>query len=100
MVLRAQGSSEDCQTMATELPIHYKLPRWTTAFVGREAELEHVRHLLDTTRLVTLTGPPGIGKTRLASQVAESGLAAYRGGAWWSSLRWLTEPERVLPTVA
>ena len=50
------------------------LPVALTSFVGRESEIDELKHLLGTTRLLTLTGAGGCGKTRLALQLA-SGLA-------------------------
>jgi hypothetical protein len=52
-----------------------------TEFVGRRAELAHVRDALEGARLVTLTGPGGIGKTRLALQVAAGAGRGGRSGA-------------------
>ena len=46
------------------------LPIQVTSFIGREGDLDELRRLLPTTRLLTLTGPGGIGKTRLALQIA------------------------------
>jgi len=46
------------------------LPLQLTSFIGREREIDEVKHLLTTTRLLTLTGAGGCGKTRLALQVA------------------------------
>jgi predicted ATPase len=57
------------------------LPAPSTSFVGRDAELSQVVGLLREHRLVTLTGPPGVGKSRLALEVARA-LASERGGAW------------------
>ena len=68
--------------------------RWTT-FVGRDADLALVLDRLRDTRLVTLTGPGGVGKTRLAVEVA----ARSGGEAWVVELGAVTDPERVAPTV-
>src|SRR5437899_7254457 len=61
------------------------LPVELTSFVGRQVELAAVRAVLDVARLVTLTGPGGVGKTRLAAQVAAEG-ARWPGGVWWVEL--------------
>lgn len=66
-----------------------------TSFVGREREIDEVEKLLaDTTRLLTLTGPGGCGKTRLALEVARV-LEGFRGGAWWVGLASLGDPDLV-----
>lgn len=57
-----------------------ELPRERTSFVGRRDELAAVRRLLADTRVVVLTGPGGIGKTRLAAQVARTTVGAFPGG--------------------
>jgi predicted ATPase/DNA-binding SARP family transcriptional activator len=58
------------------------LPASSTSFVGREAELAQVIELVREHRLVTLTGPPGVGKSRLALEVARALESELRGGAW------------------
>ncbi len=60
----------------------HNLPLQLTTFVGRWNELAEVRRLLATKRLVTLTGVGGAGKTRLALEVANRALDAFRDGAW------------------
>jgi predicted ATPase/class 3 adenylate cyclase len=62
------------------------LPLQTTSFVGRDAELVAVASAVDTTRLVTLTGVGGVGKTRLSLQVAAEVLPRFRHGAWFCEL--------------
>jgi non-specific serine/threonine protein kinase len=59
-----------------------RLPQPLTSFVGRVSEIAAVGDALATSRLVTLTGPGGIGKTRLALEVAEGLLDAYPDGVW------------------
>ena len=71
-----------------------------TSFVGREAAIEAVRRLLADARLVTVTGPPGTGKTRLAQEVASRSLEQFEGGTWFVELASLTDPELVLPRLA
>ena len=76
------------------------LPIPLTSFIGREREVEEVKRLLSTTRLLTLTGPGGIGKTRLAIQSASELVGAYRDGVCWVELLALTEPSLVPQAVA
>ncbi|MDX6502968.1 MAG: hypothetical protein QOE29_93, partial [Gaiellaceae bacterium] len=57
-----------------------------TSFVGRERELAAVRDALTTTRLLSLTGAGGCGKTRVAAQVAADALDGFVDGAWWIEL--------------
>jgi predicted ATPase/class 3 adenylate cyclase len=76
------------------------LPVQTTPLVGREAELAEVLELLGQTRLLTLTGAGGSGKTRLALQAAAELVDDYRDGVWWVSLAALRDPTLVEPTIA
>jgi predicted ATPase len=61
-------------------------PQPLTSFIGRERELAELKQLLTKTRLLTLTGSGGIGKTRLALQLAGETLNQYTGGAWFVDL--------------
>ena len=73
-----------------------------TSFVGREDDLERVGDLLREHRLVTLTGPGGAGKTRLAVEAGRSALAAsaaLAGGVWLAELAPVSDPGEVAPTV-
>ncbi|HEY5753316.1 MAG TPA: adenylate/guanylate cyclase domain-containing protein [Chthoniobacterales bacterium] len=76
------------------------LPVQLTSFVGREAEQLEVRRLLDTTHLLTLTGPGGTGKTRLSLQVAADVLEHYPDGVWLVELAQMSDPEKLAETVA
>ena len=76
-------------------PARSNLPLALTSFVGRRAELESVKQLLAGSRLVTLTGAGGIGKTRLALEVAAEVADDHRDGAWLVELAPLTNPEMV-----
>lgn len=76
------------------------LPSRLTSFVGRARELREVAELLEIDRLVTLTGPGGVGKTRLALEVAARQRSRFPGGAWWVDLAPLTEPDTVVDQLA
>ncbi|HEX4047564.1 MAG TPA: AAA family ATPase, partial [Elusimicrobiota bacterium] len=77
------------------------LPAQATTLVGRETELAQVRALLrrDGVRLVTLTGPGGTGKTRLALQAVAELVDEFAHGVWFSALAPVREPGQVLPAV-
>jgi predicted ATPase/class 3 adenylate cyclase len=81
-----------------ELPNN--LPMIISPFIGRDLELAEVRDLLGASRLVTLTGAGGSGKTRLALQAAAEMLGVRRDGVWFAELAPLTEPEQVPAAVA
>lgn len=85
-----------------EMPILDPTPRPLTSLVGREQAATTVVTLLSQSdnRLVTLTGTGGIGKTRLAIQVANDAADAFPDGVAFVSLSALTDPELVLPTLA
>jgi predicted ATPase/class 3 adenylate cyclase len=79
---------------ATNLPVQ------ASALVGRERELAEAQTLVRAHRLVTVTGPGGSGKTRLALQVAAELTDEFEDGVFWVSLAALTDPELVLTTIA
>ncbi|MCK6568858.1 MAG: hypothetical protein DCC59_10675 [Chloroflexi bacterium] len=62
------------------------LPRPLTSFIGREDQLNEIETLLNETRLLTLLGAGGSGKTRLAIQAADESAHNYAGGVWWVDL--------------
>ena len=76
------------------------LPVAPSSFVGRERELAHVRRLLGCTRLLTLTGAGGSGKTRLALEAARASVEDYPDGAALVLLAQLADPELVAATIA
>lgn len=76
------------------------LPAQTTSFIGREKEMAAIRALLKTTRLLTLTGSGGTGKTRLSLQVGADVLDDYKDGVWLVELAALTEAALLPQTVA
>src|SRR3954447_20746871 len=77
------------------------LPEQPTPFVGREKELGEVLALLagPKTRLLTLTGPGGSGKTRLAVQGAAETTDQHEHGVWWIGLQAVRDPELVVPAI-
>jgi non-specific serine/threonine protein kinase len=84
--------------VAPRAPAHAgpnNLPAGATAFVGRAREVAEVKRLLAAQRMVTLTGPGGCGKTRLAVRVAADLLPAYADGAWFVDLAGLADPALV-----
>lgn len=76
------------------------LPAETTGFVGRKSELIMLSALLAGSRLVTVTGPGGVGKTRLALRAAAAARARYRHGTVLAELSALRDPELLPHTVA
>ncbi len=76
------------------------LPTQLTTFVGRERELAEAGDLLGHTRLLSLTGPGGTGKTRLSLQVAATTADAYPGGIWFVPLEAVRDPAMVAPAIA
>ena len=75
-------------------------PLELTSFVGREREIAELEGLLGDHRLVTLTGPGGTGKTRLASAVAFEALEGFEDGAWWAELAPVLDPGLVPQALA
>src|SRR5579871_1665230 len=80
--------------------VQHNLPRSLNSFVGREQELRELGPILDSAPLVTLVGAGGVGKTRLARELARLHAANYADGAWLVELAELTEPELVAGAVA
>jgi len=82
------------------LEVPSNLPAELTSFVGRESEVHRVKTLLSTTRLLTLTGPGGTGKTRLALRVAEELSTDFRDGVFLVDLAPISDPALVVSTIA
>jgi non-specific serine/threonine protein kinase len=90
----AQGDS-----LASAGGVH-GLPAALTSFVGRAGPMSEVAALLDQYRLVTVTGPGGAGKTRLAGQVADQVAGRFADGAWLAELAPVRDPALVPAVVA
>lgn len=84
----------------TEEPRPGHLPGPIASFVGRGRELVELKRLLARNRILTLVGPGGIGKTRLALQLAAEVRDAYRDGAWFIDLAAVADPELVSSAMA
>jgi transcriptional regulator with XRE-family HTH domain len=78
------------------------LPSPHTAFIGREKEVEAACALLrlPSVRLLTMTGPPGIGKTRLSLRVAEELIGDFEGNVFFVELAPVRDPDLVIPSIA
>lgn len=86
-------------SMAVAAARRHNLPVQLTSFVGRERDLAEVARLVTSTRLVTLTGPGGVGKTRLALEVATAALSGFPDGCWLVELAPLTDQRLVAGAV-
>src|SRR5215472_14644966 len=86
-------------TLASSL---HNLPPQPTALLGREEQVAALCTVLrrEDVRLLTLTGPGGIGKTRLAVQVATELVEDHADGVWFVHLSRLVDPSLVVPTIA
>ena len=97
----AAGEEEQARpAVALRLPVRHNLPAQLTSFIGRERQIGEVRQLLARSRLVTLTGAGGCGKSRLSLEVAGSLREGYADGVWWVELAPLDNPQLVAQTVA
>jgi predicted ATPase/DNA-binding CsgD family transcriptional regulator len=92
-------ASSDAEPAVTPRSHPNNLPLRATTFVGRALELAEIRKLLAVTRLLTLTGVAGVGKTRLALQAASAELERFPDGAWFVDLSPIEDPALVSRTV-
>jgi predicted ATPase/class 3 adenylate cyclase len=95
------GLSSDFPPLATLSDRPNNLPTQTSEFLGREVQLAAIRDLLDATgvRLLTLTGPGGIGKTRLALQGAADQVDRFEDGVYFVDLASVRDPDAVFEAV-
>ena len=92
--------SEQTRTLAFKRSSKLNIPIPRTSLIGREKELREIADLLSKSRLVTLTGSGGVGKTRLAIHVAAEVLDRFPGGVWFLDLAPLRDPELVPDALA
>jgi predicted ATPase len=98
--VRAPGLRMDFPPLRTLDPTPGNLPPAVTSFIGRDAEVAEVAAALRTHRLVTLTGVGGVGKTRLAVEVASQLADEFPDGVWLFELAAVTDPAAVPDAVA
>ena len=99
-MLVVEGLNASFPALRTLNVVPNNLPTQLTTFLGRERELRDAGALLRESRLLTLTGPGGTGKTRLSLQLAADNSDAYPDGVYFVPLGPLDEPGLVLPTIA
>lgn len=80
--------------------IQNNLPTQLTSFIGREAAVTSAKRLLQNTRLLTLTGPGGIGKTRLSLQIAADSARSFPSGIFFVPLSAVRDPDLIASVVA
>jgi predicted ATPase/DNA-binding SARP family transcriptional activator len=102
VALRTQIEAQTLLAPQPSLRYNWPVHRQLTSFIGREKELANLSELLGAPRasLLTLLGPGGAGKTRLALQVAEQDGYSFRDGACWVSLDTVDAPDLVVPAIA
>lgn len=95
-----EGVPSDFPPLRTPDIVPNNLPTLATSFVGRDQELEEVKKLLRGSRVLTLTGVGGAGKTRLAIQSAVELVDEFPGGSWLIELAAITDPDLIDATAA
>jgi predicted ATPase/DNA-binding XRE family transcriptional regulator len=101
-VSRAPKTPRPAAPVLNELAVASELPSDPTPLIGREREIEVIKHLVTHSpgRLLTLTGVGGVGKTRLALQIAREVGVDFPDGVLWVELAPLTDPDQVMPAIA
>ena len=94
------GLSADFPALRTAGALRHNLPAAFTSFIGRVGEIDEVVALLGRSRLVTLAGPGGAGKTRLGLEAAAAVLSRYPDGVWLAELASVRDPAAAAHTVA
>ena len=97
--LRITGLAGDFPPLSTQEAVVVELPAQLTTFVGRDSEVEAVLERLEIDRLVTLTGPGGTGKSRLAVEVASRASEDFDDGVYFVSLSGLSDAELVAVSI-
>ena len=98
--LQAPGLQAEFPALRT-LDMHpNNLPLQISSFIGRSEELHALAQALRTSRLVTIAGPGGIGKTRLSLQAAAQAAPRFKDGCWFVKLADVRDPQLVVATIA
>jgi predicted ATPase len=98
--VRAVGLRQDFPPLRTLDAAAGNLPSQATSFLGREQDIANIGATLQCSRMVTLTGVGGVGKTRLALQVAAAASPNFQGGAWQVQLASVLDPSATVHAVA
>jgi predicted ATPase/DNA-binding SARP family transcriptional activator/DNA-binding CsgD family transcriptional regulator len=100
--LESAGSADEQRAIRVPeaRPAPTNLPHALSSFIGREREIDEVCRLITAHRLVTLTGPGCVGKTRLALEVGWRQAGRHRDGVWFVDLTALTDPTLLTQTIA
>ena len=98
--LDIKGQQNDFPPLRTSRPATGNLPERLTSFIGRDADLDELGRLLGSSRLVTLTGPGGVGKTSLAVEAARRLVDGLADGAWFVGLDDIPDAGLVAPEIA
>ena len=99
IAMHGYGTSVGLSAATTEGGLH-RFPAALTSFIGRSGPVNDVAGLLDRYRLVTVTGPGGAGKTRLAGEVARLAADRFSDGVWLAELAAVRDPALVVAEVA
>ncbi len=97
--LQASGLKEEFAALRSLNAVKHNLPVELTSFVGREKELAELRKLITTSRLLTILGPGGAGKTRTALQLVAESIDKVKGGVWFVDLSVLKDPNSIAQKV-
>jgi predicted ATPase/class 3 adenylate cyclase len=95
-----EGLPAEFPSLRADEGLHTNLPSVLSSFIGRGDEITQVKQLLQETRLLTISGAGGSGKTRLALQVGTQLVDRYAGGVWLVDLAPLTNPDLILKAIA
>jgi non-specific serine/threonine protein kinase len=95
-----QAPPTESPSTSSPADLRHNLPTQLTSFIGRKKEVAEIKDLLNSARLVTLTGAGGSGKTRLTIEVGLDELPSYPDGVQIIELAPLTDPAQVVPAIA